>query len=97
MLTDEIERVSSKGLDFVKIYATSKLEALHRTWIAFFSNIHRGGSRVFDESGVAKIFKKKHLIGFRKRSNGHHNIKTCSRAPSCGNCGSTMHAQEACL
>lgn len=92
MLTDEIERASSKRLDFVKIYATSKPEAPHRTWIAFFSEIYRGGSRVFDESGVAKIFKKKLPIGFRKRCNSRHNIKTCSRAPSCGNWGSTMHA-----
>ncbi|KHJ35305.1 putative eka-like protein [Erysiphe necator] len=89
-------RVSSKRPAFVKLYGTSKPEAPHRTWMAFFSDVSRVGFRVFDESGVTKIFKKKQPIEFCKRCNGHHNTKTCSRAPSCGNCGSTMHAQEAC-
>ena len=96
MLVDEIERVSSKRPAFVKLYGTPKPDAPHRTWMAFFTDTPRVGFRVFDESGVTKVFKKKQPIEFCKRCNGHHNTKTCSRAPSCGNCGSTMHAQEDC-
>ncbi|KHJ35194.1 putative eka-like protein [Erysiphe necator] len=93
-LADEIERVSSKRLAFVKIHGTPKSDAPHKTWIAFFIDTPRVGFRGFDESGVTKVFKKKQPIEFCKRCNGHHNSKTCSCAPPFGNCGSTRHAQE---
>ncbi|KHJ35025.1 putative eka-like protein [Erysiphe necator] len=97
MLADEIERVSTIRPAFVKPYGASNPDAPHRTWMAFFSEIPRTGFRVFDESGVTRNFKKKQQIEFCKRCNGHHNIRTCSRAPSCGNCGSTMHSQDVCM
>ncbi|POS83693.1 hypothetical protein EPUL_005062, partial [Erysiphe pulchra] len=96
MLTDEIERVSSKRPTFVKFYGNPKPEAPHRTWLAFFTDTPRDRYRVFDESGITKVFKKKQLLEFCKRCNGHHSTKSCSRAPSCGNCGSTIHAQGDC-
>ncbi|POS82289.1 hypothetical protein EPUL_005800 [Erysiphe pulchra] len=94
MLADEIERVSSKRPAFVKLYGTPKPDAPHRTWMAFSTDTPRDGFRVFDESGITKVFKKKQSIEFCKFCN--HSTKTCSRAPSCGNCGSTMHAQVDC-
>ena len=39
---------------------------------------------------------KKQSLDFCKRWQGHRRSKFCSRAPSCGNCGSIMHPQEAC-
>ncbi|KHJ34061.1 putative eka-like protein [Erysiphe necator] len=97
MLADEIERVSTIRPTFVKTYGVSNPDAPHRTWMAFFSEIPRTGFRVFDESGVTRNSKKKKQIEFCKRCNGHHNIRTCSRAPSCGNCGSTVHSQDMCI
>ncbi|POS84807.1 hypothetical protein EPUL_004044 [Erysiphe pulchra] len=32
-----------------------------------------------------------------KRCNGHHPTKSCSRAPSCGNCGSTNNTEDICI
>ncbi|POS84001.1 hypothetical protein EPUL_006047 [Erysiphe pulchra] len=58
MLADEIERVCSVRPAYVKLYGRNKLEASHRTWMAFFEKAPRSGFRVFDESGVARIFKK---------------------------------------
>ncbi|KHJ32867.1 putative eka-like protein [Erysiphe necator] len=94
MLADEIERVSTMRPAFVKPYGASNPDAPHRTWMAFFSEIPRIGFRVFDESGVTRNFKKKQQIEFCKRCNGHHNIRICLRAPSCGNYGSTIHSQD---
>ncbi|POS84217.1 hypothetical protein EPUL_004466 [Erysiphe pulchra] len=37
------------------------------------------------------------LTDFCKRCNKHHSPKNCSRAPSCGNCGSTMHSKDLCM
>ncbi|KHJ30492.1 putative eka-like protein [Erysiphe necator] len=97
MLADEIERVSTIRPTFVKPYGASNPDAPPRTWMAFFSEIPRTGFRVFDESGVTRNFNKKQQIEFCKRCNGHHNIRTCLRAPSCGNCGSTMYSQDMCM
>ncbi|POS86198.1 hypothetical protein EPUL_004445 [Erysiphe pulchra] len=96
ILTNEIERVSSKLPALVKLYGFTNPEAPHRTWLALFPEDPRTRFRVFDESGITKIFKKKLPIEFCKRCNGHHESRNCSRAPSCGNCGSTMHAQGVC-
>ncbi|KHJ34622.1 putative eka-like protein [Erysiphe necator] len=71
ILADEIKRVSSKRPAFVKLYGTSKPDAPHRTWMAFFIDTPRVGFRVFDESGVTKVFKNKQPIEFCKRCNGH--------------------------
>ncbi|KHJ30362.1 putative eka-like protein [Erysiphe necator] len=97
LLSDEIERVCSVRPAHVKLYGGNKPEAPHRTWIAFFETAPRNGFRVFNESGIARNFKKPQPLEFCKRCNGHHPAKNCSRAPSCGNCGSTNHSESVCM
>ncbi|POS81832.1 hypothetical protein EPUL_006032, partial [Erysiphe pulchra] len=97
MLSNEIERVCSMQPAYVKLYGQNKPDAPHRTWMAFFSKAPRCGFRVFDESGIARPFKKQQPLEFCKRCNGHHPARNCSRAPSCGNCGSTNHATDICM
>ncbi|KAI0996157.1 hypothetical protein K3495_g12023 [Podosphaera aphanis] len=97
MLTDEIERVSSIRPAHVKFYGANKAEAPHRTWMAYFTKAPRTAFRVFDESGIARRFKKQQSLDFCKRCNGHHPTKNCSRAPSYGNCGSTNHLEDSCM
>ncbi|POS84279.1 hypothetical protein EPUL_003641 [Erysiphe pulchra] len=75
----------------------NKAEAPHRTWMAFFPKAPRISFKVFDESGIARPFKKQQPLEFFKRCNGHHSIKNRSRAPSCGNCGSTNHTEDLCM
>ncbi|KHJ30389.1 putative eka-like protein [Erysiphe necator] len=82
LLTDEVERVCSVRPAHLKLYGRNKAEAPHRTWMAFFSKAPRGSFKVFDESGVARPFKKQQPLEFCKRCNGHHPTKNCSRAPS---------------
>ncbi|KHJ34028.1 putative eka-like protein [Erysiphe necator] len=96
MLTDEIERVCSMRPAHVKLYGENKPGAPHRTWMVYFPIAPRTSFRVFDESGIARKFKKQHPLEFCKRCNGRHPTKNCSRAPSCGNCGSTNHTEELC-
>ncbi|KHJ34198.1 putative eka-like protein [Erysiphe necator] len=97
MLADEIERVSSVRPEAVKLYGYQKPDAPHRTWLALFTKTPKPRFRVFDESGISSIFKKQTPIEFCKRCNVHYPSKFCSRAPSCGNCGSTMHTQGVCM
>lgn len=97
MLADEVERVCSVRPVQLKLYGRNKTEAPHRTWMVFFSKAPRVGFRVFDESGIARPFKKQQPLEFCKRCNGHHPTKNCSRAPSCGNCGSTNHSENTCM
>ncbi|KHJ30625.1 putative eka-like protein [Erysiphe necator] len=97
MLSDEIERVCSVRPVHVKLYGRNNPEAPHRTWMAYFSNAPRSGFRVFDESGIMRPYKKQQPLEFCKRCNGHHPAKNCSRAPSCGNCGSTNHNTDKCM
>ncbi|KHJ32412.1 putative eka-like protein [Erysiphe necator] len=65
--------------------------------MALFAKAPRPGFRVFDDSGLIMIHKKKKPLEFCKRCNGHHPSKNCSRAPSCGNYGSTMHTEDICM
>ncbi|POS82614.1 hypothetical protein EPUL_004433, partial [Erysiphe pulchra] len=97
MLADEIERVCSIRPALLKLYGRNNPEAPHRTWMALFSKAPRPGFRVFDESGIGRPFKKQQTLEFCKRCNGHHATKNCSRAPSCGNCGSTNHVEDNCM
>ncbi|POS88324.1 hypothetical protein EPUL_000737 [Erysiphe pulchra] len=97
MLADEIERVSSVRPSFVKLHGHNNPAATHRTWMALFAKAPRPGFRVFDESGLVMLRKKKKSLEFFKRCNGHHSSKNCSRASSCGNCGSTMHIKDFCM
>lgn len=50
----------------------------------------------FDESRMARSYKRQQPIEFCKRCNGYYSVASYSRAPSCSNCGSKMHAQESC-
>ncbi|KHJ32882.1 putative eka-like protein [Erysiphe necator] len=95
--TDEIERVYSVRPVHLELYGRNNPEAPHRTWMALFAKAPRTGFRVFDESGIGMPFKKQHTLEFCKRCNGHHATKNCSRAPSCGNCGSTNHVENKCM
>ncbi|KHJ33394.1 putative eka-like protein [Erysiphe necator] len=94
LLSDEIERVCSVRPAHVKLYGRNKPEAPHRTWMAFFVKAPHSSFRVFDESGIARSFKKQQSIEFCKRCNGHYPAKDYSRAPSCSNYGSTNHAAD---
>lgn len=96
ILADEIERVSSERPASLRLYGRNLPNAPHRTWIAYFNRAPRPGFRVFDESGIVRKLKKSQPLDFCKRCNGHHSSKNCSRAPSCGNCGSTMHSEDIC-
>ncbi|KHJ35820.1 putative eka-like protein [Erysiphe necator] len=96
MLAYEIERVTSIRPASVRLYGSSNQPAPHRTWMAFFTKAPRSGFRVFDESGKVTFFKKQKAIDLCKRCNGHHPSRNCSRAPSCGNCGSVMHTENDC-
>ncbi|KHJ30753.1 putative eka-like protein [Erysiphe necator] len=58
MPTEEVERVCSIRPAHVKLYGRNKAEAPHRTWMAYFSKSSCAGFRVFDESGIARQFKK---------------------------------------
>ncbi|KHJ35092.1 putative eka-like protein [Erysiphe necator] len=96
MLANEIERVTSIRPTSVRLYGSSNQAAPHRTWMAFFTKAPRSGFRVFDESGKVTFFKKQKAIDFCKRCNGYHPSRNCSRALSCGNCGSVMHTENDC-
>ncbi|KHJ33414.1 putative eka-like protein [Erysiphe necator] len=74
-----------------------EIEPPHRTWMSFFSKAPRAGFQVFDESGIARPFKKQQPIEFCKRCNGHHPTKNCSREPSCGNYVSPNHLVDICM
>ncbi|POS82480.1 hypothetical protein EPUL_005630 [Erysiphe pulchra] len=97
MLIDEVERVCTIWPAHVKLYGKTNPEAQHRTWMAYFSKALRAGFRIFDESGIARPFKKQQPLEFCSCCNGHHPFKNCSRAPSRGNCGSTNHTQDLCM
>ena len=97
MLSNEIERVTKVKPASLKLYGHNNSNAPHRTWMALFTKAPRVAFRVFDESGLGRPFKKSKPQEFCNRCNGHHSAKNCSRAPSCGNCGSTMHAENTCV
>ncbi|POS82947.1 hypothetical protein EPUL_005522, partial [Erysiphe pulchra] len=94
MLIDEIEQVCSIRPVHVKLYGGNKAEALPRTWMAYFPRAPRAKFRVFDESGIARQFKKQQPLEFCKRCNRYHLTKNCSRESLCGNCGSTNHTED---
>lgn len=75
MLSDEIERICSIRPSHLKLYGRNNPEAPHRTWMAYFSVRPRGVFRVFDESGIARLYKKHQTLEFCRRCNGHHPSK----------------------
>ncbi|POS83837.1 hypothetical protein EPUL_004284 [Erysiphe pulchra] len=97
MLIDEIERITSVRPELVKFYDNQKPDAPHRTWLAIFTKAPRPGFRIFDESGMSYVFKKRKSIEICKRCNDHHSSKFCSRTPFCGNYGLTKHTQDTCM
>ncbi|POS84484.1 hypothetical protein EPUL_003544 [Erysiphe pulchra] len=97
MLTSKIERVCAVRPIHVKLYGGNKSGAPHRTWMAYFTTAPRTGFQVFDESEIARKFKKQQPLEFCKKCNGYQPTKNRSRAPSCGNCGSTNHVDELCM
>ncbi|KHJ35253.1 putative eka-like protein [Erysiphe necator] len=97
MLANVIERVFLVRPALLKMFGRNIPDAPHRTWMAYFSKAPRPGFRVSDESGIVRKFKKRQPLDFCKRCNGHHSPKNCSRAPSCGNCGSNMHTEDLCM
>ncbi|POS83000.1 hypothetical protein EPUL_003799 [Erysiphe pulchra] len=60
-------------------------------WRIFVKHHVVSGFRVLYESGIIRPYKKQQPNEFCKRCNGHHPAKNSSRAPSCGNYGSTNH------
>ncbi|KHJ35485.1 putative eka-like protein [Erysiphe necator] len=58
MLIDEVERVCALRPAYVKIYGEKKAESPHKNWMAYFLKAPRAGYRVFNESGIARPFKK---------------------------------------
>ncbi|KHJ36260.1 putative eka-like protein [Erysiphe necator] len=97
MLADQVERVYSIQPAHLKLHGGNKTEAQHRIWMAFFPKAPRGNFKLFDESGIARPFKKQQTLKFCKRCNGQHSIKNCFRSPSCGNCGSTNPTEDLCM
>ncbi|KAI0999532.1 hypothetical protein K3495_g8662 [Podosphaera aphanis] len=96
MLAEEIERVTTVRPSALKPFGQNNPNAPHKTWMAYFSKAPRPGFRVFDQSGIVSKFKQQRPIDFCNRCNGYHPSRFCSRAPSCGNCGSKMHEEDAC-
>ncbi|KHJ36182.1 putative eka-like protein [Erysiphe necator] len=93
MLADEIERVCSVRPAHLKLSGGNKSEALHRTWLAYFTKAPRAGFRVFDESGIVRPYKKQQLLEFWKRWNGHHP-NTYIAATKYRNCGGPHRADS---
>ncbi|KHJ35558.1 putative eka-like protein [Erysiphe necator] len=58
MLADEIERVCSVRPAHLKLYGRNETSPPHRTWMTYFTKAPRGGFRAFDESEIARPFKK---------------------------------------
>ncbi|POS85787.1 hypothetical protein EPUL_004397 [Erysiphe pulchra] len=88
MLSDEIERVCTIRPAHVKFYSRNKEEIPHRTRMAYFTKAPRSGFRAFDESGIAKVFKKQQPLGFvqdamaitpQRIAPEHYYVKTTTR------------------
>lgn len=67
----EVERVTGKNPSTLKLYGHNRHEALHRTWMAFFTRAPRPGFHIFDESRIMRNFRKKLSIDFCNRCYGH--------------------------
>ncbi|KHJ30915.1 putative eka-like protein [Erysiphe necator] len=85
MLGDEVERVTGIRPYALKLYGQIRHEAPHRIWMAFFTKASRPGFRVFDESGIMGNYKRNQSIDF---------FQSLQWSPSCGNWGSTTHAED---
>lgn len=71
ILNDEIEWGLSIRPAHVKIYGENKVEALHRMWMVYFLKALCVGFRVFNESRIARKFKKQQLVGLCRLCDGH--------------------------
>ncbi|KHJ32366.1 putative eka-like protein [Erysiphe necator] len=93
-LVAEIIRVTNVAPNMARIHSKTRSGAPHRSWLAHFSREQapRPGFRLFDESGVAILYKPCQPIPQCKRCHGFHATLGCSRAPAYENCTSTMHS-----
>ncbi|KHJ30449.1 putative eka-like protein [Erysiphe necator] len=80
-----IERICSVRPAHLKIYGRNDTNAPHRTWMAYFTKAPRGRFRAFDESGIARSFKKQQPLQFY----------ICMAATKCRNC-SGPHCSDSC-
>lgn len=56
-----------------------------------------GEFRAFDESVIARPFKKQQPLDIYKRCNSHHPAKNYSRVSSCNDCGSANLSTDVCM
>ncbi|KHJ35698.1 putative eka-like protein [Erysiphe necator] len=97
-LASEIVRVTNVAPKMVRVHGKTRVGAPYRSWLAHFprDQAPRPGFRLFDESGVAVLYKPRRSIQQCKRCYGFHATHGCSRAPACENCSSTMHSINEC-
>ncbi|KHJ35213.1 putative eka-like protein [Erysiphe necator] len=97
-LAAEITRVTNVIPRMVRQHGKTRAGAPYRSWLTNFARDQapRPGFRLYDESGIAVIFKPRQPIQLRKRCFGFHITRSCSRTPACENCSSTMHIVTDC-
>ncbi|POS82454.1 hypothetical protein EPUL_005836, partial [Erysiphe pulchra] len=94
----EITRVTNSTPKIVRLHGKTRPGAPHHSWLSHFTREQapRPGFRIFDESGLASIYKPRQTIQQCKRCLGFLLTRGCSRAPACENCSSTMHHNIEC-
>ncbi|KHJ31079.1 putative eka-like protein [Erysiphe necator] len=98
MVKAEIKRVTQASPTTVRPHGKTKAGAPYQAWLAHFPRPHapRVGFRIFDESGLALVYKPRQNILQCKRCLGFHPTRGCSRALARANCESTMHLTTKC-
>ncbi|KHJ36446.1 putative eka-like protein [Erysiphe necator] len=81
----EITRVTNSTPKIVRLHGKTRPGAPHHSWLAHFTREQapRPGFRIFDESGLAYIYKPRQTIQQYKRCLGFHPTRGCFRAPAC--------------
>ncbi|KHJ33603.1 putative eka-like protein [Erysiphe necator] len=82
MVEAEIKRVTQASPTTVRRHGKTKAGAPYQAWLAHFPRPHapRVGFRIFDESGLALVYKPRQNILQCKRCLGFHPTRGCSRA-----------------
>ncbi|KHJ31333.1 putative eka-like protein [Erysiphe necator] len=98
MVEAEIKRVTQASPTTVRPHGKTKAGASLQLWLAHFPrpHAHKVGFRIFDESGLALVYKHRQNILKCKRCLGFHFTRGCSRALACANCASTMYLTFKC-
>ncbi|RKF82122.1 putative eka-like protein, partial [Golovinomyces cichoracearum] len=98
MLEAEIKRDTHSSPKSVRPHGKTKLGVSYKSWLAYFPRTQapRPDFRLFNESGVTIIYKPRQPLQQYKRCLDFHPTHGCSRAPTCGNCSSTMHPISEC-